>query len=183
VATYLVKPVRSSELLASIRAVLGKHIEKRVAERPALTSVGRALNILVAEDNVINQKLAVALLKKMGHEATLAGNGHEALDLWECGSFDLIMMDVQMPEMDGTEATARIRAKEKLTGAHIPIIAMTAYAMSGDRDRYLSTGMDEYITKPVSYKRMEQAIARFFSFEAHAESSPAVAEPVGKSRS
>jgi CheY-like chemotaxis protein len=144
--------------------------------------VGRALRILVAEDNTINQKLAVALLNKMGHEATLAGDGREALELWGREAFDLILMDVQMPEMDGTEATARIRVLEERTGKHIPIVAMTAYAMSGDRDRYLGTGMDEYITKPVSYKRMEEAIARFFSFETHLESSEEVAEPVGNVR-
>jgi CheY-like chemotaxis protein len=92
-------------------------------------------------------------------------------------------MDVQMPEMDGTEATAQIRTVEHETGEHIPIIAMTAYAMSGDRNRYLDSGMDEYITKPVSYKRIEQTIARFFSVEAHVESLPDAAEPVGRARS
>jgi len=125
------------------------------------------LRILVAEDNVVNQKLAVTLLRKMGHEVTLACNGREAYELWGDGNFDLILMDVQMPEMDGTEATVQIRAVEQETGEHIPIIAMTAYAMSGDRDRYLDTGMDEYITKPVSYKRVEEAIARFYRVEDH----------------
>ncbi|MGD0096339.1 MAG: response regulator [Terracidiphilus sp.] len=182
VTIYLVKPMRSTELLASIRAGLGIRATHRVVEQPDPTSVGRALRILVAEDNAINQKLAVALLKKMGHEATVAGDGQEAVQLWERGSFDMILMDVQMPEMDGTEATARIRAKEKQTGAHIPIIAMTAYAMTGDRDRYLDSGMDEYITKPVSYKRVEQAIARFFSIETSLERPVQEAEPVGKAR-
>jgi len=179
VTTYLVKPMRSTELLASIRAGLGIRVAHQAVEQPAATTVGRALRILVAEDNAINQKLAVALLQKMGHEVTVVGNGQEALAQWERGGFDMILMDVQMPEMDGTEATARIREKEKQTGAHIPIIAMTAYAMSGDRDRYLSFGMDEYVTKPVSYKRVEQAIARFFSFETHTEEPKEVAEPVG----
>jgi signal transduction histidine kinase/CheY-like chemotaxis protein len=182
VATYLVKPIRSTELLASIRAGLGMLAAQPVVHQPAPTTVRRALRILVAEDNAINQKLAVALLNKMGHEVTLACDGREACELWGRGTFDMILMDVQMPEMDGTEATARIRAMEKQTGEHIPIIAMTAYAMSGDRDRYLDTGMDEYITKPVSYKRMEQAIARFFSFEAHSDSSLDAAEPVGNVR-
>ncbi len=183
VRTYLVKPVRSAELLASIRAGLGMMAAQPAAEQPAPTAVGRALSILVAEDNKINQKLAVALLRKMGHEATVACDGREAFELWSRGGFDMILMDVQMPEMDGTEATARIRAMEKQTGAHIPILAMTAYAMSGDRDRYLDTGMDEYITKPVSYMRMEEAIARFFSFDAQPESSPAEAEPAASARS
>ncbi len=183
VRTYLVKPVRSAELMASIRTGLGMMAAQPAAAQPAPTAVGRALSILVAEDNKINQKLAVALLRKMGHEATVACDGREALELWSRGGFDMILMDVQMPEMDGTEATARIRAMEKQTGAHIPILAMTAYAMSGDRDRYLDTGMDEYITKPVSYKRMEEAIGRFFSFEAQPESSPAEAEAAGNTRS
>jgi CheY-like chemotaxis protein len=108
----------------------------------------------------------------MGHEITLACDGREACELWSHGKFDLIFMDVQMPEMDGTEATARIRAMEKKTGAHIPIIAMTAYAMSGDRDRYLDSGMDDYVSKPVSYKRVEEAIGRFFSLESQSESLP-----------
>ncbi len=172
VMTYLVKPIRASELLASIRAGLGILSEQPAIERPAPTPVGRALRILVAEDNSINQKLAVALLNKMGHEITLACDGREACELWSHGKFDLIFMDVQMPEMDGTEATARIRAMEKKTGAHIPIIAMTAYAMSGDRDRYLDSGMDDYVSKPVSYKRVEEAIGRFFSLESQSESLP-----------
>ena len=180
VSTYLVKPIRSTELLASIRAGLGVKVVQPIVDRPAPMAVGRGLRILVAEDNAINQKLAVALLNKMGHEATLAGDGREALELWGRGNFDMILMDVQMPEMDGTEATAHIRATEKQTGQHIPIIAMTAYAMSGDRDRYLDTGMDEYITKPVSYKRVEDAINRFFSFEKRSESQAEVEEAVGK---
>jgi signal transduction histidine kinase/CheY-like chemotaxis protein len=185
VSTYLVKPMRSSELLASIRAGLGMIAGEPVVEHsaPAPAAVSRALRILVAEDNAINQKLAVALLNKMGHEATLASDGREALEHWSRGSFDMILMDVQMPEMDGTEATARIRAREEETGEHIPIVAMTAYAMSGDRDRYLHSGMDEYITKPVSYKRVEEAIARFFSFEERSEAPMDTAQPVGDARS
>ena len=183
VSTCLVKPIRSADLLAGIRVGLGKVQAQPAVSRPAPAALGRALRILVAEDNVVNQKLAVALLHKMGHEVTLAGNGREAFELWGDGNFDLILMDVQMPEMDGTEATAQIRTVEHETGEHIPIIAMTAYAMSGDRNRYLDSGMDEYITKPVSYKRIEQTIARFFSVEARTESLPDAAEPVGTTRS
>jgi CheY-like chemotaxis protein len=166
-STCLVKPIRSTELLSSIRSSLGVRQAIPVVASPVSTPLHRALRILVAEDNAINQKLAVALLHKMGHEVTLAGDGREAFELWGDGNFDLILMDVQMPGMDGTEATALIRAVERETGEHIPIIAMTAYAMSGDRDRYLNTGMDEYITKPVSYKRVEEAIARFYCVEDH----------------
>jgi signal transduction histidine kinase/CheY-like chemotaxis protein len=180
VSMYLVKPIRSAELLASIRAGLGTLPSQTAVKRPAPAALGRTLRILVAEDNLVNQRLAVALLRKMGHEVTLACDGREAFELWGDGNFDLILMDVQMPEMDGTEAAAQIRAVERETGEHIPIIAMTAYAMSGDRDRYLDSGMDEYVTKPVSYKRMEQAIARFFSVEARTDGVKDAVEAVGK---
>ena len=178
VASYLVKPIRPAELLASIRAGLGmRSAQPDVSHRPRAT-VDRALSILVAEDNIFNQKLAHALLNKMGHEVTLACDGREAFEKWSHGNFDLILMDVQMPDMDGVEATARIRAMEKRTGAHIPIIAVTAHAMSGDRERYLSADMDEYIAKPVSYKHLMEAIDRFFDFEAESASLPEAAEVV-----
>lgn len=137
----------------------------------------RILRILVAEDNIINQKLATALLKKMGHQVSVAINGLDAFDQWSRESFDLIFMDVQMPEMDGSETTIRIRQLEKATGAHIPIIAMTAFAMNGDRERFLEAGMDDYITKPVSYKVVEQAVARFSVFEV--QSSTPNTHPAG----
>ncbi len=166
VSTYLIKPIRPAELQEIIRIGLGTQMA-----RPSLpiepssleTSAkkGRSLKILVAEDNVINQKLATALLKKMGHQVVVAVNGVEALQRWQQEHFDMILMDVQMPEMDGGEATVKIRELEKKTGEHIPIIAMTAFAMSGDRDRYIGLGMDDYITKPVSSKVVEQAVARF----------------------
>jgi CheY-like chemotaxis protein len=175
VTTYLVKPIRPADLLANIRVALGKPAAKPIVAQPAPSVACRGLRILVAEDNIINQKLAVALLSKMGHQVTLANNGQEALDQWSSAPFDLVFMDVQMPEMDGTEATARIRAAEKQTGAHIPIIAMTAYAMNGDRDRYLGAGMDEYITKPVVFKRVEEAIARFCAAKAETAVSQDVA--------
>ncbi len=182
VKNYMVKPIRSTELLASVRAGLGMPAAQPKVEQFSPAIVGRALRILVAEDNAINQKLAVALLTKMGHEVTLACNGQQALELYGSEIFDLIFMDVQMPEMDGTAATAHIRATEKQTGEHIPIVAMTAYAMTGDRDRYLNAGMDEYVTKPVSYKRVEEAITRFFRFDEHSTVAVEAADPVGKVR-
>jgi len=111
------------------------------------------LNILLAEDNAVNRLLAQKLLQKLGHAVTLVNNGREALEHWELNQsnqFDIILMDVQMPEMDGLQATARIRAKELATSAHIPIIAVTAHAMKGDRERCLAAGMDGYITKPIN---------------------------------
>ena len=105
--------------------------------------------ILLAEDNLVNQKLALRLLEKRGFDVTVVGDGRAALVALEANSFDAILMDVQMPEMDGFEATAAIRAKEKSTGAHIPIIAMTAHALKGDQERCLEAGMDAYVSKPI----------------------------------
>jgi CheY-like chemotaxis protein len=104
---------------------------------------------MVVEDNVVNQKVAEAMLKKRGHSVVIASNGREALDRHEKESFELILMDVQMPEMDGFEATKLIRDKEKADGSHVPIVAMTAHAMKGDRERCLAAGMDDYISKPI----------------------------------
>ncbi len=109
-----------------------------------------SLDILVAEDNLVNQRLILALLRKRGHAVVVAANGLEALSQWKTGKFDLIFMDVQMPEMDGLTVTRQIRQEEKVSGSHIPIIAMTAHAMAGDRERCLETGMDDYISKPLS---------------------------------
>ena len=166
VNTYLIKPIRPADLQATIRAGLGAQavqMTTAIASTPfvPIEKQGRKLRILVAEDNIINQKLAAALLKKLGHEVAIASNGLETLNQWSSGNFDMIFMDVQMPEMDGAEATIRIREQEKKIGAHIPIIAMTAYAMSGDRERFMLSGMDDYITKPVNSRIVEQAVERF----------------------
>lgn len=166
VSTYLIKPIRPTELQEIIRVGLGAQVARPSlpVELPNVETAvekGRSLRILVAEDNIINQKLATALLKKLGHQVVVAVNGVEALAQSQQQHFDMIFMDVQMPEMDGGEATVKIREYEKQTGAHIPIIAMTAFAMSGDRDRYIGLGMDDYITKPVSAKVVEQAVSRF----------------------
>lgn len=118
----------------------------------------RSLRILLAEDNPINQKLAVRLLEKQGHSVTVARDGREALALWEQQVFDLVLMDVQMPEIDGLQTTVAIREKEKATGAHTPILAMTAYAMKGDRERCLEAGMDGYLAKPIQPSELFEAI-------------------------
>jgi PAS domain S-box-containing protein len=148
----LSKPIRQSDLLEAIQALLGQpqqpaHVPE--AGPAAQRLMTRPLRILLAEDNVINQRLAVCLVEKQGHSVAVAGNGREALDALEVGSFDLVLMDVQMPEMGGFEATAHIREREKRTGGHIPIVALTAHAMKGDRERCLAAGMDGYLSKPV----------------------------------
>jgi CheY-like chemotaxis protein len=162
IAIHLTKPIRSAELLAAIQMALGIIGEDRLptsitgAFIPSETS----LHILVAEDNVVNQKVAVAMLAKLGHRVTLAMNGSEAVAKWAQGNFDLIFMDVQMPNMDGFEATQQIRSKETSGGLHIPIVAMTANAMSGDRERCIASGMDDYVSKPISRQSLEEAIER-----------------------
>jgi two-component system sensor histidine kinase/response regulator len=112
----------------------------------------------LAEDNRVNQNLAIRLLEKRGHQVTVANNGKEALALLAGGSFDLVFMDVQMPEMDGLRATMLIREQEKLTGEHQPIIAMTALAMKGDRERCLAAGTDGYLSKPISPELLDEAL-------------------------
>ena len=118
--------------------------------RHSLREKRRGLQILLAEDNVVNQRLAAHLLESRGHHVTIANNGREALELHAKQPFDLALVDVQMPEMDGLQLTAAIREKEKDTAAHLPIIAMTAYAMKGDRERCLEAGMDDYVAKPIN---------------------------------
>ena len=118
------------------------------------------LNVLLAEDNAVNQLLASRILEILGHQVTVVSNGREALSAAKAGRFDLIVMDVQMPEMDGFEATAAIRELEKSSGEHIPIIAMTAHAMKGDRERCLAAGMDGYVSKPIRVADVEEAVAQ-----------------------
>jgi two-component system, sensor histidine kinase and response regulator len=164
VETYLIKPISSSDLLASIRLAIGAHTLAGTVTRPvaAISASSLSLRILLAEDNLVNQKVAMGMLGKMGHRITLATNGMEALEQWRQSNFDLILMDVQMPEMNGLQATMQIR-REEATGAHVPIVAMTASAMREDRDHCLEAGMDDFISKPVSYKVIEEMITATFS--------------------
>ena len=158
----LTKPIKPSDLKQAIARALGFAREEPAAETPSGDQpAAEALRILVAEDNLVNQRLAVAMLERMGHRVTVAGNGAEALERWRQGGFDIIFMDVQMPGMDGFEATGRIRQEERTRGAHTPILAMTAHAMSGDRERCLSTGMDDYVSKPVSRDNLAQALEKY----------------------
>ena len=134
------------------------------AGTPASRAISRTrLHILIAEDNPINQRLAVSLLEKMGYGVTVAANGKEAAEAVEQNIFDVVFMDVQMPEMDGLEATATIRAREKARGTHVPIIAMTAHAMTGDREHCIAAGMDGYVTKPISSEKLLEAIEAVFA--------------------
>src|SRR6267142_1887029 len=158
ISAYLVKPIRQSELLDIICRVLQKgERPPQAADRPVVEEI-RSLEILLAEDNKLNQVVAEGLLEKWGHTVTIAENGMEALNAFETRNFDLILMDVQMPEMGGMEATAAIRARERMSGRHIPIVALTAHALSGDRERCLAAGMDGYVSKPLSSSELKSAI-------------------------
>jgi two-component system sensor histidine kinase/response regulator len=163
VETYLIKPISASDLLGSIRLAIGVHTPVSTFTLPAagISASSLSLRILLAEDNLVNQKVAMGMLGKMGHRITLAKNGLEALEQWRQSDFDLILMDVQMPEMNGLQATTQIR-REEAVGAHVPIVAMTASAMSEERDRCLAAGMDAFISKPVSFKVIEQMISATF---------------------
>jgi two-component system sensor histidine kinase/response regulator len=162
IAAYLIKPVQQSDLLDSLRKVLGSRIATpglvQLITGQTLREDRVPLRVLLAEDNPVNQRVAARLLEKRGHVVVLAENGVRAIEELEKQRFDLILMDVQMPVMDGMEATAKIRQKEKITGAHIPIIAMTAHAMEGDRQRFLESGMDGYISKPVHSRELFEVI-------------------------
>jgi CheY-like chemotaxis protein len=119
------------------------------------------LRVLVAEDNAVNQRLARRLLEKRGHQVVLAANGREALEAIEAHTFDLVLMDVQMPEVDGLEATAALRAKEAGQDTHLPVIALTAHAMKGDRERCLAAGMDAYLSKPIRHQELDDLLALY----------------------
>ena len=157
---FLLKPIKQSELLDAVSIAMGIDrigvgSDTRSADRVELPP----LRILLAEDSLVNQKLAIGLLEKRGHTVVVANHGREALAALETETFDLILMDVQMPEMDGYDATVAIRADEKKTGQHVPIIAMTARAMKGDRERCLEVGMDDYVSKPVRARQLDETMA------------------------
>ena len=162
---YLTKPIKRSDLLEAIKVVLGSQTLPEGCS-PVVTlhslreSRGR-LRILLAEDNRVNQLLAVRLLERRGYEVAVAGNGEEALEALNKQAFDLVLMDVQMPEMDGLQATAAIRKGEMKSGKHIPIVAMTAHAMAGDKENCLEAGMDDYITKPIRLKQLLDVLERY----------------------
>jgi PAS domain S-box-containing protein len=164
VAAYLLKPIRQSELREAIARVLGAREQKGAI--PLITRYSlqdarepfASLRVLLVEDNRVNQRLATRLLEKRGHSVLLAGDGREALGALEKESFDLVLMDLQMPEMDGFEATAVIRDAEKVSGNHLPIVALTAHAMKGDREKCLAAGMDGYLTKPIRPHELDELL-------------------------
>jgi CheY-like chemotaxis protein len=151
----MLKPIRQSELHEAIARVLGAREQTGIL--PLITRYSLHdehapdffLHVLVAEDNLVNQRLVARLLEKRGHHVEVVSNGREVLSALEKKPFDLVLMDLQMPEMDGLEATAIIREKEKTSGTHQPIVALTAHAMKGDEERCLAAGMDGYLTKPI----------------------------------
>jgi PAS domain S-box-containing protein len=163
ISAYLLKPIRKSELLSAILTTLGQKAAstpRTLATRHELRQAGRSLHVLLVEDNPVNQTVGVRTLERMGHITELANNGSEALSLLSRQEFDLVLMDVQMPVMGGLTATRQIRVTEKNTGRHIPIIAMTARAMRGDREACLAAGMDAYIAKPINREELEKTIAQ-----------------------
>ncbi len=161
VAAYLTKPIQAADLHDAICRVLANPSTVGSTDTTRRRSVGRAsraLRVLLAEDNVVNQQVAVGLLSKRGHHVSVANNGAEALAALEQETFDVVLMDIQMPEMGGLEATAEIRGRERKTGGHMRIVAMTAHAMTGDRDRCLAAGMDGYLSKPIDPAMLYAAV-------------------------
>ncbi len=161
VSACLMKPVKQSELFNAIAAALGGEASEIAVRQPAGPAAVTLppLRILLAEDSVVNQRLAVAMLEKQGQHVTVAADGQAALEALREGAFDVVLMDVEMPKMDGLEATAAIRRQERDRSGHIPVIAMTAHAMKGDRERCLEAGMDDYLSKPIRAADLFQKIA------------------------
>ena len=167
IKAYLVKPIRQAELLDGICNILNRSPQAKpeLVTRHTLRESKNRLRVLLAEDNQANQTLAVRLLEKRGYAVRVAANGREAVQALEKETFDVVLMDVQMPEMDGFEATAAIRAKETTTLRPLPIIAMTAHALKGDEQRCLSVGMDAYVSNPIRtnelFATIESVVQKF----------------------
>ncbi|MDB5309227.1 MAG: barA 2 [Gemmataceae bacterium] len=160
IARCLLKPVRQSDLLEAIMAVVGaRGGEAPRAAAPPPPRASRPLRVLLAEDGLVNQRVAIGLLGTQGHHVVVANNGREAVAAVRREAFDVVLMDVQMPEMDGLEATAVVRREEAGTGRHVQVIAMTAHVMKGDRERCLAAGMDGYLSKPIRPKELFAALA------------------------
>lgn len=163
IQSYLVKPISKPELLIAARNLLFPRSEARRSFQSNGTSLQKTdtpLHILVAEDNLVNQKVIVSMLEKLGHCVSVAQDGRVALSMLSAELFDLVFMDIQMPDIDGLTATRKIREQESRTGSHVPIVAMTAHAMTGDRERCLKSGMDDYLSKPISSLALCQVIAK-----------------------
>src|SRR6266852_2515833 len=184
VSAYLLKPIRQSELREAIARVLGARVQKGAI--PLITRYplqdardpGAFLHVLLAEDNAVNQRLAVRLLEKRGHKVVVAGNGLEALAALKKESFDVVFMDVQMPEMDGYEATAAIREAERDSGRHQPVIALTAHAMKGDREKCLAAGMDGYLSKPIRPQELDEVLQEYLRNQQARMNTPVSVEQI-----
>jgi len=163
-SAYLVKPVRPSELLDTIMTVKGAAVIEKKMAQPITERIpsepGQKFKILLAEDNVINQKVALHLLEKRGHQVAVVENGQQVLEKLAREEFDIVLLDIQMPVMNGFEVTRKIREQEKESGKHLSIVAMTAHAMKGDRERCLEAGMDDYVSKPLYPEELHKAIER-----------------------
>jgi two-component system, sensor histidine kinase and response regulator len=166
ISAFLSKPVRQSQLYNTIMAVMSPSSEPALTTR--ITCHGLLeqqaevrTRVLLAEDNIVNQQLAVRMLEKLGCRVDAVANGHEVVEALTHLAYDLVFMDCQMPEMDGYDATAVIRAHESRTGAHIPIIAITANAMPGDREHCLQAGMDDYVSKPVKFEALSEMVRKW----------------------
>jgi len=166
ISAYVTKPASEADLL---NALVHKDTAKNVAQKPSVQrqpqqeTQSRTADLLLAEDNPVNQKLAIRLLERLGYKVVLVENGLQAVAATDKKVFDLILMDVQMPEMGGFEATAIIREKEKLLGRHTPIIAMTAHALQGDRDKCIEAGMDDYLSKPIRADQLKLMIEKYLN--------------------
>jgi signal transduction histidine kinase/CheY-like chemotaxis protein/HPt (histidine-containing phosphotransfer) domain-containing protein len=173
ISLTLVKPIKQSELFDAIASTLGRSAPQKAPMPAAKKAVQGALRVLVVEDNPVNQRLASILLEGRGHTVALAENGREALTRLGADRFDVVLMDVQMPEMDGLEATAAIRAQEAKGGGHIPIVGVTAHAIKGDRERCLAAGMDGYVSKPIRPEALFAAIDALVTGRPQPDSAPA----------
>jgi CheY-like chemotaxis protein len=184
VSAYLLKPIRQSELREAVARVLGAREHEGAIPLITRFSLQDArepeayLSVLLAEDNLVNQRLVVRLLEKRGHRVVVAGTGLEALQALEKGSFDLVLMDVQMPEMDGIEATAVIREREKGSGLHQPVVALTAHAMKGDREKCMAGGMDGYLSKPIRPQELDQLLEIYVARRMEARNAAETVAPL-----
>src|SRR5713101_7762365 len=184
VAAYLLKPIRQSELREAIARVLGAREQEGAI--PLITRFSlhdarepsSSLRVLLAEDNPVNQRLASRLLEKRGHSVVVAVNGREALAALEKESYDLVLMDIQMPEMDGYEATAAIREAERDSGRHQPVIALTAHAMKGDREKCLAAGMDGYLSKPIRPQELDEVLEEYLRNQQARMNTPVSVEQI-----
>jgi CheY-like chemotaxis protein len=167
IGQFLIKPVLAAELLETVQLVLSAEAAAPVpavkCDIPGSDQGEGGLLILLAEDNRVNQLLAVRLIEKRGHKVVVAENGREALSMIDRERFDLVLLDVQMPEMDGFSVARIIREREQSTREHLPLIALTANSMSGDRERCLAAGMDDYISKPIDSKELFHTVERCIS--------------------